>query len=156
MIPAESPELCPSVLPAWRQYNTQFLKLTMSSESDSDLHKQSINVDSFLGRVGHLLPAEHAGHVRHEAHLVQGQLLPPGGGLHDGRQEGLRVEEPREPDGGRQEELVGPGLELYDPQEEVRVPGGQTVQRGVGQLAPARRDLNTVSGLNKYIDRIMF
>ena len=81
------------------------------------LHEESIDVDSLLGGALHVLPAGDGGHVRHEAHLVQGQLLPPGGGLHDGRQEGLRVEEARQPDGVGQVEVRGPGLQLLDPQQ---------------------------------------
>ena len=76
-------------------------------------------------------------HLAGEAHLVEGQLVLPGralvGGtcgevrhgvhyLHDGRQEGLRVEEARQPDGDGQVEVSCPALQLADPQEEVGVP----------------------------------
>ena len=43
------------------------------------------------------LPAVPLGDLAGEAHLVQRQLVLPGRALHDRRQEGLRVEEARQP-----------------------------------------------------------
>ena len=106
-----------------------------------DLHKQSIDVDSFLGRGGHLLPTEHAGHVRDEAHLVQRELLLPGRGLHDGGEEGLGVEESWQPDWTGQNKLRCPGLQLDHPEQKVGVPRRQAVQWSVGKATPVRGDL---------------
>ena len=62
------------------------------------------------GRGGDLLPGQLLGHLADQAHLVQRQLVLPGRALHDGRQEGLRVEEAREPDRGGKVEVRGPTL----------------------------------------------
>ena len=43
--------------------------------------------------------------LTHQTHLVQGELRLPGRGLHDGGEEGLRVEEARESDGAGQHEV---------------------------------------------------
>ena len=75
------------------------------------MHKRS-----FLGRHGHLLLVL-LGHLAHQAHLVKRQLVLPGGALHDGRQEGLRVEEAGQPDGVGQVEIPGPGLQLFQPRQ---------------------------------------
>jgi len=57
--------------------------------------------------------------------------------LHDGGEEGLRVEEAGEPDGGRQLEVAGPTLQFLDSLQHVGVPLRQAVQRRVGALRPA-------------------
>ena len=77
------------------------------------LHVQTMDVDALLGRVGEGVPAGDVGHVRDEAHLVQGQLLLPRRALHYRRQEALRVEESRQPDRGGQDKLVCPGLKKF-------------------------------------------
>ena len=61
------------------------------------LHEQPVDTGPLLHWLGHLLLGL-LGHLAGEAHLVQGQLVLPGGALHDRREEGLRVEEAREPD----------------------------------------------------------
>ena len=57
------------------------------------------------GGGGDLLSRQLLGHFTDEAHLVQWQLVLPGGALHDGSQEGLGIEEARQPDGGWQVEV---------------------------------------------------
>ena len=82
-----------------------------------------------------------------QRHSIEGKFVLPSSALHDGRQEGLGIEEARQPDGGRKVEVRCPALQLLDPQQEVGVPGGQPVQRGVGQLGPGDGNLNTVCQL---------
>ena len=67
-----------------------------------------MNIGPVPGWGGDLLPGQLLGHLADEAHLVQRQLVLPGRALHDGRQEGLGVEEAREPHRGGQVEVRGP------------------------------------------------
>ena len=66
-----------------------------------------MDVGSFPGSLTDLLLVL-LGDVTDQAHLVQRQLVLPGRALLDRRQEGLRVEEARQPDGGGEVEVVGP------------------------------------------------
>ena len=100
------------------------------------LHEEAVYVGTLPRPGGELVPEHLLGDVADEAHLVEGQLVLPGGALHDGGQEGLRIEEAGQPDGDGEVEVRGPALELADPQQEVGVPGGEAVQGGVGQLGP--------------------
>ena len=68
-----------------------------------------MDVSSFPGSLTYLLLIL-LGDVADQAHLVQRQLVLPGRALHDGRQEGLRVEEARQPDGGGEVEVRGPAF----------------------------------------------
>lgn len=68
------------------------------------------------------------GHLHREAHLVQRPLVLPGHGLHDGREEGLGVEEAGQPHGGGQGEVCGPGLQL------LRGEGSQPSTRASRQM----------------------
>ena len=70
-----------------------------------------MDVNTLLGRVGEGVPAGDVGHVRDEAHLVQGQLLLPRRALHYLREEALRVEEAWQPDRGGQDKLICPSLD---------------------------------------------
>ena len=56
------------------------------------------------------LPAVPLGHLAGEAHLVQRQLVLPGRALHDRCEEGLRVEEARQPNRGGKVEVIGPSF----------------------------------------------
>ena len=75
----------------------------------SSLHVETVDVSSLPGGLTYLLLVL-LGHVADQAHLVQRELVLPGRALHDGRQEGLRVEEAREPDRGGKVEVRGPAL----------------------------------------------
>jgi len=57
-----------------------------------------------------------------EAHLVERPLVLAGHLLHDGGQERLGVEEPGEPDGGGENEVGHPRLQLLGTGDEVGVP----------------------------------
>ena len=78
------------------------------TSSSSCLHVQAVNIGPVPWSGGDLLSGQLLQNLAHQAHLVQGQLVLPGRALHDGRQEGLRVEEARQPDGGGEVEVVGP------------------------------------------------
>ena len=106
-----------------------------------------MHISAFLRGIVEIIFRAVVSDFTNQTHLVQGQLRLPGRGLHDGRQEGLRVEEAREPDRAGEHEVSSPALQLGDPQQEVGVPGGQTVQGGVGQLGPGDGNLNTVCQL---------
>ena len=80
-------------------------------------------------------------HLTHQTHLIQRKLISPRGALHDRREKRLGVEEAGEPDGVGRVEVRSPGLQLLDPEKQVRVPGAQTVQRGIGELCPRWGDL---------------
>lgn len=71
-----------------------------------------------------------------ERHLVKRQFVFPGRTLHDGSQEGLRIEESGQPDGDRQAEVGRPRLQLFDPEQKVGVPVGKAVQRCVSAGSP--------------------
>ena len=64
------------------------------------LHEEAVDVGALPGRRGDLLLVL-LGDLAHQRHLVQRQLVLPRRALHDGRQERLRVEEPRQPHGRR-------------------------------------------------------
>ena len=92
----------------------QFLQLGLCDASQVDipscsLHVETMDVGSFPGSLTYLLLVL-LGDVADQAHLVQRQLVLPGRALHDGRQEGLRVEEARQPDGGGEVEVRGPAF----------------------------------------------
>lgn len=72
-------------------------------------HEEPVHVGALAGRGGHVLPVL-LGHLHGQTHPVQRPLVLPGHGLHDGREEGLRVEEARQPHGGGQGEVRRPGL----------------------------------------------
>ena len=78
----------------------------------TDLHKQSVNAGALFDWLCHLLLCL-LGDLTGEAHLVQRQLVLPGRALHDCRQEGLGVEEAREPHREGQVEVVGPSLPAW-------------------------------------------
>ena len=59
------------------------------------------------------------------------KLTDKGAYLHDGGEEGLRVEESSQPDAGGQREVLRPDIELPDTQQQVCVPGGQCVVRSI-------------------------
>ena len=80
-------------------------------------------VGALPGSAGELLLVVFLGDLADQAHPVQGQLVLPGRALHHRRQEGLGVEEARDPDRDREHEVRGPALQLVDPQQEVGVPG---------------------------------
>ena len=80
-----------------------------------------------------------------QTHPVQWQLVLPGRALHHRREEGLRVEEARYPDGDGKDEVRGPALQLVDPEEQVGIPGRQAVQGSVGQLRPGGRNLAVIA-----------
>ena len=103
------------------------------------LHEQAVDVGPLSRGAGEIVTAL-LGHVALETHLVQRPLVLAGHGLHDGREEGLRVEEAREPDAAGHGKVGDPGLELMDAHEEVSVPGGQIVHGGVGTFGPALGD----------------
>ena len=75
----------------------------------SSLHVETMDVSSFPGGLTYLLLVL-LGDVADQAHLVQRQLVLPGRALHDGRQEGLGIEEARQPDRGGKVEVVGPAF----------------------------------------------
>ena len=75
----------------------------------TDLHKQSVNAGALFDWLCHLLLCL-LGDLTGEAHLVQRQLVLPGRALHDRREEGLRVEEARQPNRGGKVEVVGPSF----------------------------------------------
>ena len=62
----------------------------------SSLHVETMDVGSFPGSLAYLLLVL-LGDVADQAHLVQRELVLPGRALHDRRQEGLGVEEARQP-----------------------------------------------------------
>ena len=112
----------------WHQ-RIQFLQLGLCNAAQVDipassLHVETMDVSSFPGGLTYLLLVL-LGDVADQAHLVQRQLVLSGRTLHDRRQEGLWVEEAGQPDGVWKVEVRGPGLQLLDPQEQVRVPAGQ-------------------------------
>ena len=87
----------------WHQ-RIQFLQLGLCNAAQVDipassLHVETMDVSSLPGGLTYLLLVL-LGHVAHQAHLVQRQLVLPRRALHDGREEGLGVEEAREPDRG--------------------------------------------------------
>ena len=100
------------------------------------LHEQPVHVGTFPRGAGEVL-AVLLGHVTLQAHLVQRPLVLSRHGLHDGRQEGLRVEEPGQPDAGWHVEVAHPGFQVLDPEQQVGIPGSQSVQRRVRSLGPA-------------------
>ena len=69
------------------------------------LHEESVNVSPFFRKRSHFFSAHLLGDLAHQAHLVKGQLVLPGSALHDGGQEGLRVEEAGQPDGDGEAEV---------------------------------------------------
>ena len=73
------------------------------------LHVETVDEGSLFRWHRDLLP-DLLGDLTHQTHLVQRQLVLPGRALHDGRQEGLGVEEARQPDGGGEVEVRGPAL----------------------------------------------
>ena len=92
----------------------QFLQLRLCDASQVDipassLHVETMDVSSLPWGLTYFLLVL-LGNVADEAHLVQRQLVLPGRALHDGRQEGLGVEEAREPHRGGQVEVRGPAF----------------------------------------------
>ena len=71
--------------------------------------------------------------------------------LHDGGEEGLRVEESSEPDGRRQLKVRYPRLEFAHPQQQVRVPGRQAVHGRVGALQPRVWNGVQVQSVTQYL-----
>ena len=116
----------------------------------SAFHVQSMNVGTLSGCTAEVLPVL-LGDVALQAHLVQGPLVLARHGLHDGRQETLRVEEAAEPHHGRESEVGGPLLQLLDAEEEIGVPGAQAVETGVGTLDPCGRDLVQEEGVTQFL-----
>ncbi len=108
--------------------------------SPCPLHEEAMYVGPLPGRSSHFLLVL-LGDLADQGHLVERQLVLPGGALHDGRQEGLRVEEAAQPHRRGQAEVRRPRLELLDAEDEVCVPARQPVEGGVGPLGPRRRDL---------------
>ena len=97
-----------------------------------------MHVGALPGRARHVL-ARLLGHVALQHHAVQRPLVLAGHLLHDGRQEGLRVEEAGQPDGGGQLEVGGPRLQLLDAEEQVGVPQAQGQEGRVGAFGPRLR-----------------
>lgn len=89
--------------------------------------------------------------VRSGPGKTQNRLLPPGRGLHDGGEEGLRVEESCEPDHRRQTEVCGPRFQLLDPGQKVCEPQGQTGHGRVGSLGPLFRNRVQEDGVLKTL-----
>ena len=99
------------------------------------LHEQAVDVGPLPRGAGEVLPVL-LGHVALEAHLVQRPLVLAGHGLHDGREEGLWVEEPRQPYARGHVEVAHPGLQILYPEQEVSVPRSKPVEGRVSTLGP--------------------
>ena len=99
------------------------------------LHEQAANIGTFPWWGTEVL-AVLLSDVTLEAHPVQRPLILTSHGLHDSREEGLRVEEASQPDGCRHLEVSSPILELLDPQQEVCKPVGEVGEGGVGLCSP--------------------
>ena len=92
----------------WHQ-RVQFLQFGLCDAAQVDipassLHVETMDVSSLPWGLTYFLLVL-LGNVAGEAHLVQRQLVLPGRALHDGRQEGLGVEEARQPDRGGKVEV---------------------------------------------------
>ena len=101
----------------------------------SAFHEEAMHVGPFPRGTPELLPVL-LRHITLQGHLVQGPLIPAGRGLHDGRQEGLGVEEARQPHSRRHGKVARPGLQLLDPVKQVHKPGCQACCGGVGSSGP--------------------
>lgn len=99
-------------------------------------HEEPVHVGALSGGRGHVFPVL-LGHLHREAHLVQRPLVLPGHGLHDGREEGLGVEEAGQPHGGGQGEVRGPGLQLL--RGEGSQPSARASRQMVQPLLPCHR-----------------
>mmetsp|Transcript_7934 Transcript_7934/g.26924 ORF Transcript_7934/g.26924 Transcript_7934/m.26924 type:complete len:222 (-) Transcript_7934:9-674(-) len=78
------------------------------------------------------------GHLGHDGELVQGPLVLARRHLHDRREEGLRVEEARDPGDLWRAEVRGPLAELAVALEHVDQPRAQGPQGGPGEVVPPR------------------
>lgn len=126
----------------WRVLDQNFRATPVASPSPAEpcrahlsipacsLHEQPMDIGTLTRSTGKILSAL-LRHVALQRHLVQGPLVFPGRGLHDGRQEGLGVEEPSEPQRGGQGEVPGPGFQLADASQQVSKPRAQAGSGGV-------------------------
>ena len=103
------------------------------------LHEQPVHIGSLSRRTSHVLLVL-LSDVTLQRHLVERPLVLARHLLHDGGEEGLRVEEARQPHGVGKLEVGHPALELLDALQQVGVPLGEAVQRRVGPLHPRLRN----------------
>ena len=82
------------------------------------LHEEAVHVGAFTRWAAHVVLVL-LGDITLQAHLVEWPLVLTGHLLHDGGEEGLRVEEASQPDGRGQLEVSYPGLELLYTQKQI-------------------------------------
>ena len=114
------------------------------------LHEEPVDVGPFSRRAAEVFPLL-LGDVALQAHAVQRPLVLASHGLHDGRQEGLGVEEPGQPDAHGHVEVRDPVLKVSYPEEEVSVPRREAVHGGVGSLCPAVGNVVEEEGVLKVL-----
>ena len=85
------------------------------------LHKEAMDVCSLSRGAAEVFPVL-LGDVTLQAHAIQRPLILASHGLHDGCQEGLRVEEAGQPDTRRHVEVGDPVLKVSYAEQEISVP----------------------------------
>ena len=103
------------------------------------LHEQSVDICPLPRGSAEVFPVLLC-HVALQAHLVKRPLVLAGHGLHDGREKGLGVEKPAQPDAGRYVEVRHPAFEFAETQQEIYKPRGETSEGRVSPLCPGVRD----------------
>ena len=101
----------------------------------SALHEQPVDVGPLSRRTAEVLPVLFRD-VALQAHFIQRPLILTGRGLHDGRQEGLRVEEPSQPDASRHAKVRHPAIQFADAQKQVSVPCREAIEGRVSSTGP--------------------
>ena len=100
---------------------------------------KSVDVGSVF-RVGvDLFGVLHEGNVGLEGHVIKGQNLFSGSGLHDGSEETHGVEEVTDAEGVRSDQLCAPFVELSTAVDEFVEPQTKVLPAGVGFFFPGSR-----------------
>mmetsp|Transcript_21858 Transcript_21858/g.35400 ORF Transcript_21858/g.35400 Transcript_21858/m.35400 type:complete len:268 (+) Transcript_21858:862-1665(+) len=93
-------------------------------------------------------------HLSQHHGFVQRPVVAARGGLHDGGEEGLRVEQAAEPHHLGERQVCGPLHQLLHTREQVADPASETAQRRVGQLGPRPRHRALGEGVHERFHRI--